>query len=205
MGPSVKNFILYNVGWFATVYFAAQSQAWIGNCAIALVVVAHLLSVTHWRKEALFLAIAGLVGLAWETVLVWTGMLSYPASPGLGVIAPSWIIAMWVLFATTINVSLSWVKRRWWLAALFGGIGGPLAFVAGQAFGAVKFGDPVITPLVIGIGWAVLLPVLCNIADRIIASTLFAAEAASSPQDTDPKVSLLQQAQMLISGKGLPK
>ncbi len=208
MGSSVKNFVLYNVGWFAAVYFAAQGQAWIGDAAIALVVCAHLLSVPVWKKEALLLAVAGLIGLVWETTLVWSGVLSYPASPGVGVLAPSWIVAMWVLFATTINVSLSWVKRSWWLASLFGAIGGPLAFVAGKALGAVEFGDLVTTPLIIGAGWAVLLPVLCRISDNINASPAFdPVQELGSPksEDGNHRFSILQQALMLISGKSLNK
>lgn len=200
MGPSVKNFVLYNIGWFAAVFFAAQGQAWIGNAAIALVVAAHLLSVPSWKKEALLLAFAALIGVVWETALVWNGVLSYPASPGIGMLAPSWIVAMWVLFATTINVSLSWVKRSWWLASLFGAIGGPLAFAAGKAIGAVAFGDPVTTPLIIGAGWAVLLPLLCRIADAINASDFM--EPATQRKR---RYSLLQQAQMLVTGKGLDK
>jgi len=200
MGPSLKNFILYNVGWFAVVFFAANGQAWVGNAAVALVVAAHLLSMPAWRKEALLLATAGVLGFGWETILVWAGVLSYPSAPGIGVLAPSWIIAMWILFATTINVSLSWVKRSWWLAAIFGGIGGPLAFMAGKALGAVEFGDPVITPLVIGAGWAILLPVVCLIADTIIDGTFLEPGYRRSRRP-----SLLQQAQMLLSGKGLDK
>jgi hypothetical protein len=188
--------VLYNVGWFACVFFAANGQPWVGNAAIALVVCAHLLSMPAWKKEALLLAIAGLIGLVWETALVWSGLLAYPAAPGIGILAPSWIVAMWILFATTINVSLSWVKRSWWLAALFGGLGGPLAFVAGKALGAVEFGDPILTPLAIGVGWAVLLPVICLIAETIIDGTFLEPGYRRTRN-----MSLLQQAQMLLSGK----
>lgn len=203
MGPSIKNFILYNVGWFAVVLFAAQGQVWVGNVAVMLVVAAHLLSVPSARKESLLLAAAAVIGLVWETLLVWSGILSYPTAPGIGVLAPSWIVAMWILFATTINVSLSWVKRSWWLASLFGAIGGPLAFAAGQALGAVSFGDPVITPLVIGAGWAVLLPSLCAVADRINGTRVIDADASRKAADRKP--TLIQQAQLLITGKGLNK
>lgn len=203
MGPSVKNFVLYNIGWFAVVLFAAQGQAWIGNLAVLLVVSAHLLSVPSARKESLLLATAAIIGLVWETALVWTGVLSYPTAPGIGVLAPSWIVAMWILFATTINVSLSWVKRSWWLAALFGAIGGPLAFAAGQALGAVSFGYPMITPLVIGAGWAVLLPFLCAAADRI--NGIRVRDPSASQSTVGQRLSLLQQAQLLFTGKGLDK
>lgn len=200
MGASVKNFILYNVGWFACVYFAAEGLAWVGPVAVVLVSAAHLLSTAAWKKEALTLFIAAVMGFTWESLLVWTGVLSYPTAPGIGPFAPLWIVALWVNFATTINVSLAWVKRSFWLAALFGMFGGPLAFAAGEAMGAVTFGDPVWSLVIIGAGWAVLLPLFALIAETIIDSTFLEPGYRRTRRS-----SLLEQAQMLLNGKGLDK
>jgi hypothetical protein len=200
MGASVKNFILYNVGWFACVYFAAIGQAWVGVVAVAFVAAAHLLTVPAWRKEALTLLLAAIIGFCWESVLVWNGVLAYPTSPEGASFAPAWIVALWINFATTINVSLAWVKKRWWIASVFGAVGGPLAFAAGAGMGAVRFGDPVVTPLVIGAGWAVLLPLFSLLAESIIDSTFL--EPGYRRQR---RPSLLEQAQMLLTGKGLDK
>jgi hypothetical protein len=86
------------------------------------------------------------------------------------IFAPYWIVAMWVLFATTINHGLRWAKRSAWVAALAGLFGGPAAFYGGMKLNAVAFSDPVIALGVIGIGWALLLPALVVIADTIIDS-----------------------------------
>jgi hypothetical protein len=200
MGASVKNFILYNVGWFACVYFAAIGQAWVGVVAVVLVASAHLLSVPAWKKEALTLMLAALIGFAWESMLVWMGVLSYPSAPGVGALAPAWIVALWVNFATTINVSLAWIKKRWWLASVFGAIGGPLAFAAGAGMGAVQFGDPVMSLLIIGAGWSILLPLFALLAESIIDSTFLEPGYRRVRRS-----SLLEQVQMLVSGKGLDK
>ena len=200
MGASVKNFILYNVGWFAAVFFAASGQPWIGIASVILVAAAHLLSVPAWKKEAFTLLLAALLGFVWESALVWTGVLSYPTAPGIGPLAPLWIVALWVNFATTINVSLAWVKRSWWLASIFGAIGGPLAFAAGAGLGAVRFGDPVTSLIVIGVGWAIILPLFCLIAESVIDSTFLEPGYRRTRRP-----SLLEQAQMLVNGKSLDK
>lgn len=200
MGASAKNFILYNVGWFACVYFAANGRAWVGIVAVALVAAAHLLSVPAWRKETLTLLLAAAIGFCWESVLVSTGVLVYPTAADTAPFAPAWIVALWINFATTINVSLAWVKKRWWIASIFGAIGGPLAFAAGAGMGAVEFGDPLITPLVIGAGWAVLLPLVALLAESIIDSTFL--EPGYRRQR---RASLLEQAQMLLTGRGIDK
>jgi hypothetical protein len=81
--------------------------------------------------------------------------------------APYWIVAMWVLFATTINVGMRWLRRSRSVAGIAGAVGGPLAFFAGNSVGAVEFLSPAIALISIGIGWAVLLPLMVQIAIRL--------------------------------------
>ena len=73
---------------------------------------------------------------------------------------------LWMLFATTLNVGMRWLRRSTLLAIAAGMIGGPMAFLAGQSFGAVTFADPVYSPVIIGLGWAMLLPLMVSIAGR---------------------------------------
>jgi len=200
MGKSVKNFILYNVAWFACVFFAANGQPWVGIASVVLVGLAHLLTVSAWKKEALLMGVAACIGVVWESLLVNVGVLAYPTASGTGPFAPLWIVALWINFATTINYSLAWIKRSWWLAAVFGAVGGPLAFLAGAGMGAVVFPEPVVSLLVIGVGWGVLLPLLCLAADSIVDSTFLEPGYRKTQRP-----SLLEQAQMLLSGKGLDK
>jgi hypothetical protein len=78
-------------------------------------------------------------------------------------LAPYWIVAMWVLFATTLNVGMRWLRRSTAIAAVAGAIGGPLAFFAGASIGAVELVSPAIALIAIGIGWAVMLPLLVKL------------------------------------------
>jgi hypothetical protein len=71
---------------------------------------------------------------------------------------------MWVAFAMTLNVSLDWLKRSKPLAIVFGAVGGPLAFIAGEKLGGVTFNDPVAALIALSVGWALLTPLLLGLA-----------------------------------------
>lgn len=164
----LKNLLLFKLGWIACVAFAASGQPMLSLLAVAIVVALHLAGVPLVVKEAVLLASAAVIGLIWESILVSAGLLIYPGYTGMAPLAPYWIVAMWVLFATTINFGLSWAKKHWAMATVAGLVGGPMAFYAGSAMGAVQFSDTTLALAVIGIGWAVLLPLLIWVSDTII-------------------------------------
>ena len=126
--------------------------------------------------------------LAWESIVVNTGLLQYIGTDGAAWVAPAWIVAMWVLFGTTINHGLSWLKRHWALSVSFGLFGGPMAFYAGSKMGAVQFTDTLMALAVLGAGWAVLLPLACLISDAITDSEWLEPELppAAGSADLEP-------------------
>ena len=72
---------------------------------------------------------------------------------------------MWMLFGTTLNMSMGWMKRRPWLAAGFGAIGGPASYFAGQKLGGIVFLEFVPAMVALAVGWAVFMPVLMALAE----------------------------------------
>jgi len=80
--------------------------------------------------------------------------------------APYWIVLLWMLFAATLNLSLAWLKPRPLIAALFGAVGGPAAYVAGAKLGALTLTEPAAALPALAIGWAVLTPALARLAAR---------------------------------------
>ena len=115
---------------------------------------------------AVLLAVAAVIGMAWESTLVYAGIVSYPGYAANVPLAPYWIVAMWVLFATTLNMGMRWMRKSLVLASVMGAIGGPLSFLAGEKAGAVVFPDSSAALVAIGLGWAVLLPLLVGYAIR---------------------------------------
>lgn len=189
MRQTLKNLVLFKLGWLACVGFAAAGKPLLATAAVAVVALLHLVSVPLVVKEALLLMTAALIGLAWESFLVATGLLTYPGHEGSGILAPYWIVAMWVLFATTINYGLKWVKKSWTIAIVAGLAGGPLAFYGGASMGAVEFSHTLAALAVIGAGWALLLPLLVLVSDTIIDSPWL--EPASGPEKPAPELAPL--------------
>ncbi|EGV16062.1 DUF2878 domain-containing protein [Thiocapsa marina] len=160
------NLIAFQIAWFACVLGGAHGWPWLGVGVAALVVALHLRLSDAPRREAMLLVLVGVIGAVWDGFLVRFGFLEYPSGMLLPWLAPVWIIAMWVAFATTLNVALSWLKGRWTLAVVLGAIGGPLAFYGGHKLGAVAFPDTVVAMAVLAGGWSFLMPLSAWLAQR---------------------------------------
>lgn len=193
MVSTIKNLVLFKIGWIACVLFAAQGQPAYAVAAVLIVVGLHLHNAPVVAKELMLLGTAALMGLAWESALVASGLVAYPTAPGGPALAPYWIVAMWVLFATTINRGLAWVKQHWAIAAFAGALGGPLAFAGGAGFGAVILAESWFSLGVIGAGWAILLPLLALVAESIGDSTLFEPEAYGPAASSRPFPTVLRR------------
>ena len=167
MNAVLLNISLFKAGWLAAVFSAAASVPFLGTLAIAVAVFTHLVRSEQRAAELRLLGLAAVIGLGWESMLVATGLVQYGAASIIPGTAPYWIVAMWLLFATTLNVGMRWLRKSMLVTAIFGGIGGPLSFLAGEKAGAVSFPDPTLSLVVIGLGWAIFLPLLVHYASRV--------------------------------------
>ncbi len=166
MNPLILNFILFQIGWFACVLSGASNQAWIGVSIAGFIIAFHLFRAQQKQKELWLISSAMVIGAIWDSLLVYQGWLSYTSGTLIAHTAPYWIIVMWGLFATTLNLSLRWLKGKTQLAIVFGAIAGPLAYYAGQKLGAVQFVEPVPAFIALAIGWAIFTPLLLFLSSR---------------------------------------
>ena len=162
----VSNFLLFQIGWFACVGSAAAHQPWIGPLVTMGVVVVHVLRASTPQAELTLVALALAIGLVFDSFLVWQGWLQYSSGMALPNVAPYWIVALWGLFATLLNVSLRWMRGRWGMAVLLGATGGPAAYLGGLRLGALEFGNLRAGLVALAIGWAVLTPLLLALSTR---------------------------------------
>ena len=160
------NFFAFQFGWFATVLGAAKGMPWIGPIAVLAVVTLHLSLSVRPRSELKLLLSAMLAGLVLDSLLVASGWVAYPNGIVVEGFAPYWIITMWALFATTLNVSMKWMRGRPALAVLMGAFGGPLSYLAGQKLGAISFNDSVLALVALAFTWGLAMPLLVFLADR---------------------------------------
>lgn len=161
------NFLLFQLGWFACVLGGAYDQVMIG-CLVAMSVIAfHLYKATRPMREFGLLAIALIIGFIYESLIVSLALAQYEHGQTFSPIAPLWIILMWPLFATTLNLSMRWMKNLApLLIALLGAIFAPFAYLAGERLGAVVYNDIVLSMTIISIAWTLLLPLIVIISLR---------------------------------------
>jgi len=162
----LANVIAFQVGWFACVLGAALGWPLIGT-AVALAIVAwHVRQARPARAELALILIAAAIGALFDSVLTALRWIVYPIGTLIPGTAPYWIVMLWMLFATTLNVSLSWLKHRLAVAIVFGAIGGPLAYLGGAKLGALELANRPAALLALALGWAILMPMLLAVASR---------------------------------------
>ena len=167
MRPILINIALFQIGWFACVLSAAANRPLIGVGIAAVVMFVHVMRSRNYQQELYLIVTAMLIGAIWDSLLVWQGWLDYTSGMFANNIAPYWIIVMWGLFATTLNMSLRWLKNKTVLAAVIGAIAGPLAYYGGQKLGAVEFVDPTMAVISLALGWALFTPVLMALSNNL--------------------------------------
>ena len=160
------NVVLFQVGWFGCVLGAAKGWPWLG-VAVALVIVAfHLMRAANLVTELTLVTITLVIGALADSLLLQTGWIAYPSGMLMDGVAPPWILALWLLFATTLNVSMRWLKQRAWLAVVLGAICGPLSYWGASRLGAVQFADPLPLVLALTVTWALIMPLLMRLSMR---------------------------------------
>jgi hypothetical protein len=167
MSLMIQNFILFQVGWLSCVIGGASSDyTWAGVAVVAAIVAVHLVRADNIRNEIMLIAITAIAGTAWDSSLMMAGLFSFSNGVLVTGLIPLWLIAMWALFATTLNVSMRWMKNKYLMASVFGAIGGPIAYYAGHRLGAVDFNDTATALIAVGVGWALIMPGLMALTTR---------------------------------------
>ena len=166
MMKTIGNFITFQAGWFACVLGAANGMPWLGPLVCVPVIALHLATVERPGPEIGLMAAALAIGLVMDSLLVVSGWLAYPNGMLLSGMAPYWILAIWILFASTLNVSMRWLRGRYLLASVFGAAGGPLSYLAGARLGAVELVHAQAALVALGVIWAITMPVLMRLAEK---------------------------------------
>lgn len=166
----VANFMGFELGWFACVWGAANGMPWLALVAVAITIWLHLVSTKRVSGEVRLILLAVAMGLVFDSFLMSTGWLKYPSGIFLPGVAPYWILAMWAMFATTLNVSMSWIKKNLVLAAVLGAIFGPLSYLAGERLGGLQFIDKTSSIVALAVIWSIAMPLLVLAARRLDGS-----------------------------------
>jgi hypothetical protein len=163
----VANLVAFEAAWFACVLGAAHGWPGAGVAVAAAVIGIHLTLSAQPARDALLVAIATTIGLAWDSLMIQLGWIDYAAPGPLPALAPAWILALWALLAITLRVPLRWLHTRLVLAALLGAVGGPLSYLAAERLGACRLVHPSAALTALALAWAAVTPLLLVLARRL--------------------------------------
>ncbi|MGB0847707.1 MAG: DUF2878 domain-containing protein [Thiolinea sp.] len=163
----ISNFVLFQLGWLACVLGGANQLPLAGSLVAATVIAIHIWRAGNPMAEIRLVISALIIGLIFESLLTLNQISRYPSGVIVEGFAPHWMVMMWGLFATTMNVSMRWVNNLSLpLIILLGAVLAPLSYLAGNRLQGVMFTNTTTALLWIAAGWAVLFPLLTLIAKR---------------------------------------
>lgn len=160
----IINFMAFQIGWFSCVLGAAHGMPWLGPFVVIAVASWHLKHAVILRSELILLMAVSVLGFVFDQTLLSFELLSYPPSHWPSALLPLWMLGLWVLFATTLNLSLRWLRNHPLIAILFGAIGGPGAYFGAAKLGAIQIIEQQSLVICLAIGWAVLMPLLIKLS-----------------------------------------
>lgn len=154
----IFNFISFQAIWWLCVLSAKPGLSAAVFVAVLIYTLLHLSFVEGW-PQMLPLFVTAMLGavadqfayqlqcILFENHTQWTGYI------------PLWMLALWLAFATTLNVSMRWMQHKYGLALVLGAIFGPLAYLGAQSLGAIQLPSPY-SLVWFGFEWAALLPLM---------------------------------------------
>ena len=123
----VVNALLLQLTWFAAV-----GGGTIAAAIACMLLAAHVL-LRGGRRDLTLAAIVGAVGLGLDTLWIYGGVLDYHGA----LLAPPWIVVVWVAVGLSLNYSLSMCIGRPWLGGALAAVAGPLSCLGASALGAL--------------------------------------------------------------------
>jgi hypothetical protein len=164
MGRKLVNVVFFQIAWFAAVLGAARGMLWLGPIVMIPILAIHMALQQNRQGELKLLMAAGVLGFLFDTVFVAGGVFTPLQHLFPRPFSPPWMVCLWLNFAATLNVSMVWLRGCYLLAALFGAIGGPLAYYSGAKLGATEALPTFAGMLLLAIGWGIMTPLLVWLA-----------------------------------------
>lgn len=133
-------------------------------------VIAHLFYTENPAQEIKLAMWALCLGIVTDSALQYFSVIDFYGW-SLGVLSPFWLWMLWLMFAMTLNASLSFLKEKpIVLSALAGLVFGPLTYMAGAKLGAAAFDGSALHILTLAVAWMLALPAMVFIAKQLRSS-----------------------------------
>ena len=168
----VINYVAFYLIWVGCFYAALHGLSFVAACSVAFYLVIHLLFVSAypWHELLLILSLI-LLGSINDMVVTLSGLLTYVDASSLGI--SWWMVGIWGCFGSTYWHAFSWLESRPFLSSILGALAVPFCYLWGvEAHVATFQVSPKVALVLIGILWAILLPVSFFMSKTIKSRTI---------------------------------
>lgn len=161
------NALGFQLGWWACVAGVGHGLEIPALMFCSALVIAHLCYTENPAQDIKLALWAVGLGIAIDSALQYFSVIDFYGW-SLGALSPFWVWMLWLLFAMTINTSLSFLKEKpMVLSALAGLVFGPLTYMAGAKLGAAAFDGSALHTLTLAVTWMLALPAMVFIAKQL--------------------------------------
>lgn len=158
------HFLSFYVLWFFCLISAAKGKPWVGVLAGMIIISTQILWQIRIAKDTRSLGrlmvTLTLSGIVVDSILLSQNVLTYSHNIFAPYFPPPWIIIQWVEFAIIIHALLQNYWQKTILLAILSLVGFTAAYLAGENLGAATLNYGFYSAFIIGIIWAILLPVI---------------------------------------------
>ncbi|MCG8414019.1 MAG: DUF2878 domain-containing protein [Pseudomonadales bacterium] len=153
------NLVAFNLMWLGCV--VGREQWFVLVAPLVIAYAALLLSQDNIKPSQILVPIG--IGICIDSALTLLGVFEFERG---SLIAPLWLMVLWIAFSTALVKSLAIFGRNKLLAAALGAIAFPLNYSVGERLGAVSFAEGYFTAVIaLSVIWAICLPLLYYIAE----------------------------------------
>lgn len=170
----IAGLLVFYLGIVACYVGAQQHWPWLGPVVVGIIVITHLSHAERPAHEAMLIALVGLCGFLLDSTLI--SLHVYAVTPDTRWLLPApycpdWILALWVNAAAQLSRTLPMTRRKYLRSAIIGLVFGVLVYKRAAAVHLLTLPDAIVTPLLIAIIWAMVLPFFSKCAARIMPPT----------------------------------
>jgi hypothetical protein len=155
----LRNALLFQANWFICVIHDES----VSVISTMLLVLGHFFLQTKDAREWSMIVLLSLVGYLCDSVLANLGFVTFSGQFNINssdtVLAPSWLLFLWLSFATTLNHCLAYLQKHLTVTALLCYVAVPLNYYAGANLSGSTIANPTLLSLsMFAVYWALLLP-----------------------------------------------
>lgn len=162
------NAVGFQIGWFICIASVRYGLDIPAICICGVLVGIHLFYADAPWNDVKLALLCLFFGIALDSGLQFFSVISFYGW-ALGPLSPFWLWMIWVMFALTLNSSLSFLQNyHLSLSALAGFLFGPLSYVAGAKLGAATLEQSLLPITTLAITWMITLPLLVFISSTAL-------------------------------------